>query len=1258
LLSDVCSALSLLHSRRLVHRDVTPRNIRRTPDGKAKLIDFGAMVPFGTHKRVVGTPSFTAPEVLTGQALDGRADLFALGATAYYALTGQHAYPARTFANLRNAWRSQPPLPSRYAPDIPPALDQLVLSLLNLAPSRRPASAGAVIERLTAIAGFQLEEQLEVQRAFLATPSLVGRDAALQHIRRHMMRAAHGRGTTIFITGPRGVGRSRMVDACVLEAKLASALVLRCDAADGRTGDFDSARALLEQLAMELPDRVDELLRPHAEVIAHLWPPAAALDSAPQTSIDHQVLRPKLQQALLALLLDVTRESFLVLASDDIDRIDEPTRALIALLADHASRRRMAVVAAADREAVDADERGLSLLRQGELVELEPLSLEHSERLLLSVFGDVANVRLLASRLHEVSGGLPAETMQLAQYLLDRDLIRFRDGGWLLPSNVDGDALPANVSAALRARLDGLDDSTLMLAQAIALSGKSAVSAQECGRWLDESDWAVVLRRLDALIMAQVLRLAADGYGLAQRRWAQLVLADIEPARKQALHARIAETFARQLRGEYDAAAHLLAAGKPSAAVDMLLAHAQNRVQGLHANPASLPEYVLSLPATWRDTLQAAIAAAEQLGRPRHERLILNRLQLQCMAVGAELRPDVAHAVIEQLYGDSGLRDYEALVDIAAPNERLMHALRRAQARYDQTPEAERGLPPSEAIPALTQAIAEIIGMCGVSGDLAFLQAQPSLAPLAPLSPAIAAVQRNIESTCELFAGRLAQAREGYLEILARMAAPGGIGLHASVHRYMELAITYATALVEAGCGLNTAADRLDIIERDPLFEVNAWRSRMLQALRRGDLDSAAVCDRKSERLRIRNAPVQFFDGGGVWHEAVAYAETSDVARLHETVERLDAMGARFPAWAPGAMFARGQMLLLRGSAQAAAEIFEQALAGCAAGKVLTWAAIARGYLTALGECGRVHDARERGAILLREARDAGLTVQIADLHFAMATVELAGGDCDAALHHLRSVADIRETWPIGEVFGGACHELAARVALAQGNRGSFQAAVRACAKAFLSSGNPMLIARHQRLLQDAERAGMQLPAAAPRETADDGDGTTAASNTGQGTFGQAFADCSSADQRIARVLSLALGHGSGQQHAMLYLLRDGVAKLVAQRGTCPETARMDALVSEFLRGEVEGANRSGIDPDDLITSTIDDTDWVGPSGVRFAPALLAHEVLDGLAITGVLIFDIEAQDHPRDSLLADLSAALAAAGDVTPLRVEPTRRA
>ena len=99
ILCDVASALALVHSRRFVHRDVTPRNVRFGDDGKARLIDFGALAPMGVCREIVGTPPFVPPEALNGQPLDARADLFALGALAYWTLSGRHAYPARSISD-------------------------------------------------------------------------------------------------------------------------------------------------------------------------------------------------------------------------------------------------------------------------------------------------------------------------------------------------------------------------------------------------------------------------------------------------------------------------------------------------------------------------------------------------------------------------------------------------------------------------------------------------------------------------------------------------------------------------------------------------------------------------------------------------------------------------------------------------------------------------------------------------------------------------------------------------------------------------------------------------------------------------------------------------------------------------------------------------------------------------------------------------------------------------------------------------------
>ncbi|HMJ11358.1 MAG TPA: serine/threonine-protein kinase, partial [Polyangiaceae bacterium] len=205
LLSDVCSALSLLHSRRMVYRDLSPRNVRCTGNGMAKLIDFGAMTPMGPSREWVGTLPFCAPEALHSQPLDARTDLYALGATLYYALTSRHAYPARDAGHLIDLWQSKPPPPSELVPGIPSALDALILDLLAQDPQHRPASAAEVMERLSAIADLPIDEQLLVSQAYLSTPTLVGREGQLDEIRKRLGRALRRRGGSLLLQGVPGV---------------------------------------------------------------------------------------------------------------------------------------------------------------------------------------------------------------------------------------------------------------------------------------------------------------------------------------------------------------------------------------------------------------------------------------------------------------------------------------------------------------------------------------------------------------------------------------------------------------------------------------------------------------------------------------------------------------------------------------------------------------------------------------------------------------------------------------------------------------------------------------------------------------------------------------------------------------------------------------------------------------------------------------------------------------------------------------------
>jgi serine/threonine-protein kinase len=147
---DVCSALALVHSRRLVHRDLSPRNVRFTHTNNAKLIDFGALAPIGPNNQVVGTPSFIAPEALHGGTLDARTDLYSLGATLYFTLTGYAPYPAGDIADLTAAWGFRPTPPSGTR-----RVDHGVVE---------PRSHGAPTERVRSHAAFGIDRGSRSQR--------------------------------------------------------------------------------------------------------------------------------------------------------------------------------------------------------------------------------------------------------------------------------------------------------------------------------------------------------------------------------------------------------------------------------------------------------------------------------------------------------------------------------------------------------------------------------------------------------------------------------------------------------------------------------------------------------------------------------------------------------------------------------------------------------------------------------------------------------------------------------------------------------------------------------------------------------------------------------------------------------------------------------------------------------------------------------------------------------------------------------------
>jgi eukaryotic-like serine/threonine-protein kinase len=164
-LSQVASALVEAHGIGLIHRDVKPENVILCERGGipdvAKVVDFGLVRDLeqaSSHSRVdvvQGTPLYLSPEAITApDRVEGRSDLYALGAVAYYLLTGHHVFDGATLVEVcAHHLHTRPVPPSeRLGRPLPAPLEALVLACLEKEPARRPASASVLRGRLAALA--------------------------------------------------------------------------------------------------------------------------------------------------------------------------------------------------------------------------------------------------------------------------------------------------------------------------------------------------------------------------------------------------------------------------------------------------------------------------------------------------------------------------------------------------------------------------------------------------------------------------------------------------------------------------------------------------------------------------------------------------------------------------------------------------------------------------------------------------------------------------------------------------------------------------------------------------------------------------------------------------------------------------------------------------------------------------------------------------------------------------------------------------
>ncbi|MGW1621893.1 protein kinase domain-containing protein [Streptomyces sp. NPDC002172] len=157
--AQLCAVLSAVHAVPIVHRDLKPRNVMVKQDGTVTVLDLGVASVMDTDTTrlthtgsPIGSPAYMAPEQAMGGAVGPYTDLYALGVLLHELLSGEVPFAGSTALGVLHRHLYEPPAPVRRTrPEVPEALESLVLRLLAKDPQHRPASAQEVYEDLASL---------------------------------------------------------------------------------------------------------------------------------------------------------------------------------------------------------------------------------------------------------------------------------------------------------------------------------------------------------------------------------------------------------------------------------------------------------------------------------------------------------------------------------------------------------------------------------------------------------------------------------------------------------------------------------------------------------------------------------------------------------------------------------------------------------------------------------------------------------------------------------------------------------------------------------------------------------------------------------------------------------------------------------------------------------------------------------------------------------------------------------------------------
>ncbi len=572
ILRGLCSGLQYTHANGLIHRDIKPSNILVSRDGEAKLTDFGVVKgdASSSHQtqltmagRLVGTVAFMAPELITAEDVDARADLYALGACLYMMLTGERPIEADSVAGYLARHLTEVPRPaSERRPGVPHRLERIAMRLLRKDRGHRYPSGLAILQAL--------------DRPDSSEPlPLRGRDDLTTQWTRRLGALRDGAGGVVALVGPTGCGHTHLLHSLVDHARVSGTRAAWATAVEPD---------LLGQLARSLGLTDDQALNQELGRA----PTVLAVDDADQ-------MLPETRDSLAQLVRStVALEAQRVLLVLTVRDVDGPLSTLV---------RGQATGIPADRLSV------------GPLARPAVVAMLRDRRFTGAVMA------VLGRRLHDAYGGWPGPIVEQLEVMVEQDWFSRQGTTWKPAHPLEVYRrrelpVPGKTTEVLRNKLASLSPmardvvallATLDQPASAALLGRCVERRRELTRVLQELIGAGVVQREEAG--------EQDRYALSHPCMSRVVRSNLPQEQRRALHGRIAKALSARRRraSALELAYHQESGGDPAGAYPNYLQAARRAARsGLTADVLEIVAHADRVRAAAEASLDAPTAAGQR----------------------------------------------------------------------------------------------------------------------------------------------------------------------------------------------------------------------------------------------------------------------------------------------------------------------------------------------------------------------------------------------------------------------------------------------------------------------------------------------------------------------------------------------------------------------------------------------------------------------------------------------------------------------